>query len=228
MVTIYVYGTTKGDIGIYSGPGDERNYNDKVKKTFRTRYKAEIIACIIALESAGNSQDVVIMSKSKYVTQGMTRWIKRWKHNGWVGYKGEPVVNKDLFMRLLMLENRIIDNGHHVTWINVQSYEPAMQSEKDCKWSRKNNMHFSKNIKHLPIKKEGSHESPICLDEPPLIIKNESKKNDTSFINHMQSWKQAFIKEETSPKRKREHNNTYVDKRICMSCHSLNKSVYYL
>lgn len=43
---------------------------------------------------------VVIMADSRYLVDAMTRWIFKWKSNGYLNAKGEGVLNQDLFQRL--------------------------------------------------------------------------------------------------------------------------------
>lgn len=42
-------------------------------------------------------QKVIIISDSKYVIDGFTKWSKNWIKNGWVNSSGDPVANVDLW-----------------------------------------------------------------------------------------------------------------------------------
>ena len=43
---------------------------------------------------------VVLTTDSTYVKDGITRWIRNWKANGWKTAAKKPVKNKDLWERL--------------------------------------------------------------------------------------------------------------------------------
>ncbi|WP_237154817.1 ribonuclease H family protein [Oryzibacter oryziterrae] len=66
---------------------------------------AELTAAIRALEAldALNRTDlsVVIVSDSQYVVNGFTKWLPRWKVNGWRGANGKPVKNRELWDQLI-------------------------------------------------------------------------------------------------------------------------------
>jgi ribonuclease HI len=57
----------------------------------------ELTAVIRALEHA---TDVTVYTDSRYVKDGIEKWITNWKRNGWKTSTGEPVKNQDLWRRL--------------------------------------------------------------------------------------------------------------------------------
>lgn len=63
-----------------------------------TNNRMELLGPIIGLQNCPFG-DVVIYSDSKYVVDGMTSWIKKWKKNGWKA-SGKPVKNQDLWIKL--------------------------------------------------------------------------------------------------------------------------------
>ena len=66
-----------------------------------TNQRMEMMGPIIALESAVlPSGLILVLSDSKYVVNGITRWIKGWKRNGWRTKTGSPVKNRELWERL--------------------------------------------------------------------------------------------------------------------------------
>ncbi len=58
------------------------------------------MAQIVALETLKRPCQVTLYTDSKYVMQGITEWIARWKKNGWRTAAKKPVKNDDLWRRL--------------------------------------------------------------------------------------------------------------------------------
>jgi len=63
------------------------------------------MACIRALEAWGKpGRRVNLFSDSAYVVNCMNqKWYARWRRNGWLNAKKQPVENRDLWERLLEL-----------------------------------------------------------------------------------------------------------------------------
>lgn len=60
----------------------------------------ELTAVIQALEALKRPLPVELYTDSLYVKDGVTRWMQRWKHNGWRTAARQPVKNADLWRRL--------------------------------------------------------------------------------------------------------------------------------
>ena len=61
------------------------------------------MAAIRALKELKGPSEVALFTDSKYVKQGITEWITRWKANGWRRKSGKrwlPVKNEDLWRAL--------------------------------------------------------------------------------------------------------------------------------
>ena len=65
-----------------------------------TNNRMELMATIMALKKIKNKTEVTIYTDSKYVKDGITDWIKKWKLNNWKNSKNKPVKNKDLWVKL--------------------------------------------------------------------------------------------------------------------------------
>jgi ribonuclease HI len=92
-----------------------------------TNQRAEIIAIILALRAAIQVDreldirarlDVVIETDSQYAVCCMTRWMRKWRQNGWVNSKGMAVANRDLLEEADELEDHLLELGEVVyRWI---------------------------------------------------------------------------------------------------------------
>jgi hypothetical protein len=60
----------------------------------------ELMAAIAALEALKRPSTVELHTDSKYVQDGISKWIHGWKRNGWKTADKKPVKNIDLWQRL--------------------------------------------------------------------------------------------------------------------------------
>lgn len=65
-----------------------------------TNNRMELMAAISALEALTKPSDLIIITDSVYVKNGITEWLTGWKRRGWRTAGGPPVKNVDLWQRL--------------------------------------------------------------------------------------------------------------------------------
>lgn len=65
-----------------------------------TNNRMELTAAIEALKALKRRCAVRLHTDSRYVMQGVTEWLPRWKASGWRTAAREPVKNQDLWERL--------------------------------------------------------------------------------------------------------------------------------
>jgi len=65
-----------------------------------TNNRMELMAAISGLEALKRPCVVDMHTDSQYVRDGITKYIKNWKRNGWRTASKEPVKNQDLWQRL--------------------------------------------------------------------------------------------------------------------------------
>tara|TARA_B100001121_G_scaffold306514_1_gene326109 strand:- start:567 stop:992 length:426 start_codon:yes stop_codon:yes gene_type:complete len=87
------------------------------KENITTNNRMELTAPIMALNKIKKKSEVIIYTDSKYVKDGITDWIKKWKLNDWKGSNKKPVKNKDLWIKL---DNSCLK--HKVTWKWVKAH----------------------------------------------------------------------------------------------------------
>ena len=61
----------------------------------------ELTPVVVALESLADPSNITVYSDSKYVVNGGRKWIYNWTRREWKTAKGKPVMNRDLWERLL-------------------------------------------------------------------------------------------------------------------------------
>ena len=65
-----------------------------------TNNRMELTAVIESLKALKRPTKVRVHTDSKYVQQGITKWIHGWKKNGWRTSAKEPVKNAELWQAL--------------------------------------------------------------------------------------------------------------------------------
>ena len=97
--------------------------NDEVKDMFSgsekntTNNQMELMAPIKAIQKFKKKSDIVIVTDSTYVKDGITTWIKRWEKNEWKTVSKKPVKNKDLWKKLKNLSSK-----HSIKWVWVKGH----------------------------------------------------------------------------------------------------------
>ena len=86
-----------------------------------TNNRMELKAVIEGLRALKQSCSITVRTDSRYVRDGITKWVHNWKANAWQRHvKGEgkqPVKNRDLWEELdLLTEN------HEITWLWVKGH----------------------------------------------------------------------------------------------------------
>lgn len=104
--------------------GVEKELSGGEKET--TNNRMELTAVISALAALKTSCDISLYTDSKYVMDGITRWLPNWKKNGWkTSNKKSPVKNVDLWQRLDELAG-----GHEIRWIWVKGHAGHAENER--------------------------------------------------------------------------------------------------
>ena len=82
-----------------------------------TNNRMELMAPIMALKKIKTKSEIMIYTDSRYLKDGITEWIKKWKLNDWKSSNKKPVKNKDLWVKL--------DNcckKHNISWKWVKAH----------------------------------------------------------------------------------------------------------
>jgi ribonuclease HI len=122
IVKIYTDGACKGNPGP-GGWGAVLRYGKHKKELYggepgqTTNNRMELTAAIMALEALTRPVTVRLHTDSMYLRDGITKWLPRWKRNGWQTAEKQPVKNADLWQRLDAAVAR-----HHVDWHWVRGH----------------------------------------------------------------------------------------------------------
>ncbi len=129
VVEIYTDGACSGNPGP-GGWGVVMIYRRKSRElkgaeAETTNNRMELMAAIRALETLTRPCTVRLSTDSNYLKDGITRWIHKWKVNGWRTAARKPVKNVDLWRRLDEALAR-----HRVEWRWIKGHAGHAENER--------------------------------------------------------------------------------------------------
>lgn len=135
-VDIYTDGACSGNPGpggwgaVLMAKGHEKELWGSAEAT--TNNRMELMAAIAALEALTRPSEVHLHTDSMYLRDGITRYIHKWKVNGWKTADKKPVKNVDLWQRLETALER-----HSVQWHWVRGHAGHPENERADALARK-------------------------------------------------------------------------------------------
>jgi len=91
-----------------------------------TNNRMELMAVIEGLKAINREIDVHIITDSKYVMDGIQKWIAGWKAKGWKTASKQPVKNQDLWQDL----DAQVQRHNKVTWEWVKGHAGHADNER--------------------------------------------------------------------------------------------------
>ncbi len=97
-----------------------------------TNNRMELMAAIQALETLKRPISVKIYTDSKYVKDGITKWLQTWKAKNWKTAARKPVANQDLWQRLEEATQRFEGAmpSHGIEWIWVKGHHTSQGNNR--------------------------------------------------------------------------------------------------
>lgn len=90
-----------------------------------TNNRMEMMGVISALNALKRPCHVILATDSKYVMDGITKWVHGWKRNGWKTADRKPVKNADLWQALVEAAR-----PHQVEWRWVKGHAGHPENER--------------------------------------------------------------------------------------------------
>ena len=90
-----------------------------------TNNRMELLAAITALNALKSACEVDLYTDSKYVMDGISKWIFGWKKNGWKTASKKPVQNAELWHDLIEVAAR-----HQIEWVWVKGHNGHPENER--------------------------------------------------------------------------------------------------
>ena len=136
IVEIYTDGACSGNPGP-GGYGSLLRYGDVTREISgcekeTTNNRMEMMAVIEALRQLKRPCRITLYTDSRYVMQGMTEWLSGWIKRNWINSQKKPVVNRDLWEKILELSR-----PHQIEWKWVPGHKGHPENER-CDWLARN------------------------------------------------------------------------------------------
>jgi ribonuclease HI len=126
-IKVYTDGACRGN----PGPGGWGVYiqlNDEEKDLYggnpeTTNNQMEMQAALEALKYLKDKNDVIeLYTDSNYLRQGITEWIHKWKLNNWRTAAKKPVANRDLWIEISYLNEKM---NVQWNWVKGHAGDPG-------------------------------------------------------------------------------------------------------
>ena len=136
-IIIYTDGSSRGNPGP-GGWGTIILWNEKVIELGRgerhtTNNRMELTATIEGLSfvrDLGDAYTIHMRTDSRYVINGITKWVVGWERNGWMNSKKEEVLNRDLWEALAEVVSDVKMSGSKISWIYVSGHSGIPGNER--------------------------------------------------------------------------------------------------
>ena len=126
-IKVYTDGACKGN----PGPGgwgvyiqsneDEKEFYGGNPET--TNNQMEMQAALEALKHLKDKDEVIeLFTDSNYLRQGITEWIYKWKKNNWRTAAKKPVANRDLWIEISDLDEKMTVQWN---WVKGHAGDPG-------------------------------------------------------------------------------------------------------
>lgn len=102
-----------------------------------TNNRMELMAAIEGLKALKRPCRVKLSTDSRYVMDGLTKWIHGWLRNGWRTADRKPVKNADLWQELLAAAK-----PHRIEWLWVKGHSGHPDNERADKLASDAAMRF--------------------------------------------------------------------------------------
>ncbi len=90
-----------------------------------TNNRMEMTAVIKALQVLNQPCEITLCTDSKYVIDGITKWVHGWQKKGWVNASRQPVANAELWREMLAATK-----PHKITWQWVRGHNGHAENER--------------------------------------------------------------------------------------------------
>lgn len=144
----------------------------------RMEMTALLESFLFLLKAGWVAKETVVYADSKYMIDGLTKWIHGWVKNGWINGGGEAVKNQDLWIELKRTKDSLEAKGFRFSFQYVPGHSGVPGNERCDEIAQG----FSSGL--LPVLYRGaSSDYSVSLEvAPPQVTKKYTKPVYLSFV----------------------------------------------
>ena len=90
-----------------------------------TNNRMELTAAIEGIKTLSRPAKCTIITDSKYLMDGLTKWLPKWRENNWKNSKNKDIKNQDLWKKIELLSSQ-----HKISWEWVKGHNSHPGNEK--------------------------------------------------------------------------------------------------
>ena len=129
MIKIYTDGSCLGNPGTggwaYSLKLNNKDIAHYGYEKETTNNRMELMAAIKGLETLNRPTKLTLITDSKYLKDGMTKWLSGWISNNWKNSAKKEIKNLDLWQTIHKLSE-----NHDVSWEWVKGHNSHKENER--------------------------------------------------------------------------------------------------
>ncbi|MFA6432583.1 MAG: ribonuclease HI [Candidatus Paceibacterota bacterium] len=95
------------------------------RETRTTNNQMELRAAVEGLKKAPKNSSVIVYTDSSYLINGITKWVKGWKNNGWQTKTKKDVLNRDIWEEL-----DSVAAGLNIKWHQISGHVGVLGNER--------------------------------------------------------------------------------------------------
>ncbi|MEK7581798.1 MAG: viroplasmin family protein [Patescibacteria group bacterium] len=103
------------------GGGNKHTTNNRMELTA----VIEALKKVFFYQPSIKNYQLIIRTDSRYVINGITKWVYGWEKTGWIGKNKKSILNKDLWKKLVK-----ITDGKNILWEHVHGHVGIAGNER--------------------------------------------------------------------------------------------------
>lgn len=159
------------------------------RETHTTNNRMELLAAIEGLSRVPLKSQVKLFTDSRYVINGITKWVHAWKKNNWKTAAKKEVLNQDLWEKL---EEKTL--GKKITWQHVAGHAGIPGNERVDEIAR---TFAEKNPTSLYVGAQSKYSVVLTHDVQTTVVRAKNKSSSKKAFAYLSLVNNVLMKHVT-------------------------------